>query len=319
MTEELLTEIARQLNSADNIGVVCHIRPDGDALGSAAALVTALQNAGKNAWLLCEEPAPQRLQFLPALQGVSTALPPSPVDLFVSCDCADISRLGVFGPAYARFKGPTINIDHHISNTRYAKINCVCECPATCQILPDVLAAANLPITGEIADLLAMGLLTDSGNFAHQDVTGRTFRVAAELRERGADFNRLNYMLFDRQEKRRALLFARVLASMRFCLEDRLAFLTVTQADFAATDTDKSLTEGFVDYPLTIDGVEVSVAVMEVKRGQYKISLRSKRADVNAVASSFGGGGHVLASGCMLFGEYEEVIDRLTYAVSQQL
>ena len=75
MTEELLTEIARQLNSAENIGVVCHIRPDGDALGSAAALVTALQNAGKKAWLLCEEPAPQRLQFLPALQGVSQIFP----------------------------------------------------------------------------------------------------------------------------------------------------------------------------------------------------------------------------------------------------
>ena len=87
----------------------------------------------------------------------------------------------------------------------------------------------------------------------------------------------------------------------------------------AETDTDKSHTEGFVDFALTIEGVEVSVAVLEVKRGQYKISLRSKRANVNAVASEFGGGGHVLASGCMLFGEYEEVIDRLSYAVSKQL
>ena len=79
------------------------------------------------------------------------------------------------------------------------------------------------------------------------------------------------------------------------------------------------MTEGFVDYPLTIDGVEVSIALLEMKKGQYKASLRSKRADVNAVASTFGGGGHVLASGCMLFGEYEEVVERLTYAVYQHI
>ena len=79
------------------------------------------------------------------------------------------------------------------------------------------------------------------------------------------------------------------------------------------------MTEGFVDYPLTIDGVEVSIALLEMKKGQYKASLRSKRADVTAVASTFGGGGHVLASGCMLFGEYEEVVERLTYAVYQHI
>ena len=106
---------------------------------------------------------------------------------------------------------------------------------------------------------------------------------------------------------------------MRFCLDDRLVFLTVTQKDFAETDTEKSQTEGFVDFPLSIEGVEASIALMEVKRGQYKASLRSKRINVNAVASEFGGGGHILASGCMLFGEYEEVIERLTYAVYKQL
>ena len=80
------------------------------------------------------------------------------------------------------------------------------------------------------------------------------------------------------------------------------------------------MTEGFVDYPLTIDGVEVSVALMEMKPGQYKASLRSKGAvNVNSVAATFGGGGHVLASGCMLYGEYEEAIERLTYAVYQHL
>jgi phosphoesterase RecJ-like protein len=83
---------------------------------------------------------------------------------------------------------------------------------------------------------------------------------------------------------------------------------------------DNGMTEGFVDFPLNVDGVEVAAAVMEVKFRQYKVSLRSKEyADVNKIAGSFGGGGHVRAAGCMLFGDLEEVMDKLSFVVSQYL
>ena len=320
MTDNALTSIVKQLKDARAIAVFCHVRPDGDALGSGLALVTALKSAGKTACMLCEEAAPDRLKILPAMDDVCTVLPQGVTfDLLVSVDCADLTRLGTFASFFKKFRGTTINIDHHISNDRFASINYVCECTATCEIIPDVLRAAGLPLTKDIADLLALGLLTDSGNFSHQDVTQNTFAIAAELRAAGADFPAISYAMFSRQTKNRALLYVRVLNSMRFCLDDRLVFLTVTQNDFRETDTDKSQTEGFVDFPLSIDGVEVSIALMEVKQGQYKASLRSKRISVNAVASEFGGGGHILARGCMLFGEYEEVIERLTYAVYKQL
>lgn len=320
MTESTLARIVSQLNSAMAVGVICHVRPDGDALGSGLALVLALKNAGKDAYMLCEEPAPERLKIFPALSDVSTSLPAGvDFDLLISVDCADLTRLGTFAQAFRKFKGNTINIDHHISNDKFAKINYVRDCTATCEIIPEVLKAVGMPIDRDIANLLTMGLLTDSGNFSHQDVSANTFAVAAELRAAGADFAGIGYEMFTRQSKNRAMLYVRVLNSMRFCLDDRLVFLTVTQKDFAETDTDKSQTEGFVDYPLSIEGVEVSIALMEVKKGQYKASLRSKRISVNAVASEFGGGGHILASGCMLFGEYEEVIERLTYAVYKQL
>ena len=110
------------------------------------------------------------------------------------------------------------------------------------------------------------------------------------------------------------------MGNIRFALGDRLTFIVTTQDDLAKTGADKSVTEGFVDFPLTVDGVEVSVSMMEVKKRQYKISLRSKgKVNVNAVASAFGGGGHILASGCMLSGELEEVIEKVTYAVYQNL
>lgn len=108
--------------------------------------------------------------------------------------------------------------------------------------------------------------------------------------------------------------------NIRFALDDKLTFILTTQDALKETGADKSMTEGFVDFPLTIDGVEVSVSLLEVKKRQYKISLRSKgTVNVNAVASTFGGGGHILASGCLLGGLLEEVIEKLTYAVSLAL
>lgn len=322
MNNSNLAEIAAVLKNANTVAIACHVRPDGDALGSGLALCIALKNAGKTAYMLCEEAPPERLKIFPAMELTYTQLPEEVgvPDLFVAVDSAEVNRIGVFASQFQTFKGTTLNIDHHISNPRYAKYNYVLpDSTATCEIMPEIFEAAGFEITKEIADLLALGLLTDSGNFTHNDVSAKTFSVAAKLKECGADISSIGYLMFTHQIKGRALLYARVISRMRFTLDDKLVFLTVTQKDFEETGTDKSQTEGFVDYPLSIDGVQVSIALMEVKSNQYKVSLRSREADVNAVASQFGGGGHVLASGCMLFGDYEEVIERLTYAVYQQL
>lgn len=322
MKNNSLSEIAAVLKAANCIAVACHVRPDGDALGSAFGISKALQNAGKKAYMLLEEAPPERLSILPGMDAYYTALPVklTEIDLLITVDCAEESRVGGLGIDYTQFKGKTLNIDHHVSNQGFAKYNYVLsDSTATCEILPSVLQAAGFEITKEIADLCALGLLTDSGNFSHKDVSANTYRVAALLKDCGADLYGIGYKMFSCQSKARSMLYRRVLNSMRFVLEDKLVFMTVTQKDFEETGTDKSQTEGFVDYPLSIEGVEVSASIMEVKKNQYKVSLRSLRADVNAVAATFGGGGHKLASGCMLCCEYEEVIDRITHAVYQQL
>ena len=316
-----VAEIAAILKNANTVAVACHVRPDGDALGSGLALCLALKNAGKSAYMLCEEEPPERLKIFPAMEGTYRAIPDGVTpDLFVAVDSAELSRIGIFASQFAAFNGDTINIDHHVSNPRYAKYNYVLpESTATCEIMAEIFDAAGFDITKDVADLLALGLLTDSGNFTHNDVSAKTLTVAAKLKECGADLSGIGYLMFTHQTKGRALLYARVINHMRFELDDKLVFLTVSQKDLEETGTDKSQTEGFVDFPLSIEGVEVSISLMEVNKMQYKASLRSKRIDVNAVASRFGGGGHKLASGCMLFGEYEEIIERLRYAVYQQL
>lgn len=320
MTDSSLALICEQLKNAENIALFCHARPDGDALGSGLGLLVALRRNGKNAVMCCEDKPPEKFAFLPEMSFVSCELPKDTAfDTFISVDSSDPYRLGAFSSVFQSFKGKTINIDHHISNKRFADLNYVIECSATCEIMPEIFDFAGFEIDEEIANLLMLGLICDSGNFTHNDVTEKTFYVASELRLKGADVNKINYNVFSRQTKTRALLFGKVLSCLRFALDDRLAFIVIP-LDELKDVTDKSITEGFVDFPLTIDGVEVSVSMLEVKKRQYKISLRSKgTVNVNAVAATFGGGGHVLASGCMLTGDKEEVIDKITYAVYQNL
>lgn len=315
-----IDEVVKLLNNSKKVGIFCHARPDGDALGGMLALTLALRNAGKYAVAFCEDEPPEKYCFLTVMKEVKTSFQSDGYDLLISVDCADSTRMGSFTKAYEKFKGATLNIDHHISNTWFAKYNYVVECPASCQILSDIFEKAQFEITAEIANLLMLGLITDTGNFIHSDVTAKTFRTAAILREKGADVQAINYQMFQRQPRARAELYGRVMRNIHYAHGDKFAYIVISAKDLKESGADKSMTEGFVDFPLTIDGVEVSAALLEFKEGQYKTSLRSKgKVNVNAVASSFGGGGHILASGCMLFGSLEEVIDKLTYAVYQNL
>lgn len=315
-----LTEIFEKMKKAKTVAVFCHVRPDGDAIGSGLAITLALRNMGKRAYMCCEDLPPKNFSFLTETQNVMCELPHEEVDTFICCDCADISRLGIFSKDFQRFKGETINIDHHISNIGYAKTNYVEVCPATSEIVTELFRVNNVEITKPIANLLMLGIITDSGNFTHNDVSERTYMSAAILRKAGADPNIINYNLFSRQPKARALVYGGVMSKMRFALDDKLAIIVITKTDMEKLDNDKSLTEGFVDFPLSIDGVEVSVSLLEFKNEQYKTSLRSKGAvNVNKVAAAFGGGGHILASGCMLFGSLEEVVEKITLEVYRNI
>lgn len=316
-----LQEISNQLKRAKKIAIICHARPDGDALGSGMGLCLALENAGKQAYMICEEPTPEKFNFLEDIKRIYNVMPcpVSEFDLLISVDCADASRMGAFAYDFLRFRGITLNIDHHVSNTSFAKYNYVINCSATCEIIPEVLDCANIQITQNAANFLMLGLITDSGNFTHQDVSEKTFTVAARLRALGANVCDINYNMFQKQPLQRALLYARVINKMLFELDGRVVFLPISAYDMKTTGADRTMTEGFVDFPLTITGTEISVAIMETGKYQYKVSMRSKYWNVSEIASKFGGGGHMLASGCMMFGELDGVIQELIETIEQAI
>jgi phosphoesterase RecJ-like protein len=299
-----------------------HMRPDGDAFGSSLALSTALDFLKTPNQVCVESDIPSNLTFIEGIQTVQKQ-PTFAYDLLITLDCSDEQRLGALSDELLtakRKKIDTINIDHHVSNTRFAKYNYVRECAANCMNVAALIEYMGAPFDKKTAEYLMIGLLTDSGNFSHDDVTEETLLLAAKLVKAGVDIRYYNYNLFKKQPKARAALFGRTMSGIRYYHDNRFGVIVVTKAAMEKCGADHGMTEGFVDFPLNVDTVEVAASLLEVKKGQYKISLRSKTyADVNKIAGVYGGGGHVRAAGCMLFGDVEDILDRLSYTVSQYL
>ena len=317
-----LQQIAARIKQAKSVLIMTHMRPDGDAIGGALALSTALDFFKIPNQVCDESDIPSNLAFVEGVGNIRKA-PQGTYDLVVTVDCSDEQRLGQLSEEYfiaKRKKIDTVNIDHHVSNTRYAKYNFVENCAANCMHIATLIEYMGAPFDKSMAEYLLLGLLTDSGNFSHDDVKEEGLLLAAKLVKAGADIHYLNEMLFKSQPKARALLYARTMSGMRFYHDNRFAAIVVSKKNMDECGADIGMTEGFVDFPLSIDTVEVAASLLEVKKGQYKISLRSKTyADVNRLAGCYGGGGHVRAAGCMLFGDLEDVLDRLSYTVSQYL
>ncbi len=316
-----LQQIAYVIKNLKSATIFTHTRPDGDTLGSALALYHALKQLNIRCEICNDCAIPEKFSFLEEVKNI-VKTPTFDAEAYIAVDSSDENRLGTLCDVFLQGarKKITVNIDHHISNTKYAKFNFVRTRAANCQNMADLMPLLGVTLNKDIADALLLGLLTDSGNFSHSDVDGDTFRTAAILADAGADINAVNYNMFKKQSKARAALYGDTMSAIRYLLDDKLAIITITREGLEKYNTDQSVTEGFVDFPLSVDGVEVAAAILEVKHRQYKISLRSKgKANVNAIASVFGGGGHILASGCMMFGELEEIIDKLRYTVSQYL
>lgn len=314
-----IEEIARLLKSKKSAVIFTHMRPDGDTIGSGMALGRALSICGLECEVVNEGEIPEKFAFLPAVREIKRR-PSIDAELYIAVDTSAENRLGLLEQTFraGAKRKIAVNIDHHVSNTLYAKYNFVRGRASNAENISELILALGVEIKGEIADFLMLGMVTDTGGFSHSDVNGATFRAAACAADGGADVHRIAYETMERQTKERAQMFLGVVSHLRFLSQDTLAIALITLEELKRFCLKPDATEGIVDFALAIDCVEVSVSLLEVKKGQYKASFRSKgKVDVNAVARTFGGGGHILASGCMFFGEIEEIYDKIRYAVWQ--
>lgn len=311
-----LEDLCKNLKKEKSVAIISHIRPDGDTIGSSLGLLFALRKLNIKAKVYCGDNIPAKFSYLSGYEEFSSQELEKDITAIISVDCADTGRLGVYEQAFIGFQN-TYNIDHHISNTRFAKYDFVEEHSANAENVLALIKLLNVEIDGNISNALATGIITDSGNFRHKNVTENTLKSATELFSLGADFHNIIFHTFNEQRKERAKLFAITMDRIRYYLDDKFAVGIVRLADFEKTGAYQDETEGFIDFIMGIKGVKVGAMVMETEPNKYKISFRAETADVNYVASTFGGGGHVLASGCRINGDLEEVIDKITFAVSR--
>ena len=294
--EKLFKKAWEKIKNSDNIVLIAHINPDGDALGSSLSLYPILKEMKKNVKVFnATKPLPQYLDFLPGFEKITNRLPKK-TDLMISFDCGSFDRLGI------EEKPPfLINIDHHISNTKYGDINIIDpKAASSSQVVYNLLKKNDIKIEKDSAICLYTALVTDTGSFQYESVNEKVFEFAADMVRCGVKPDFVAKMLFQRDRLSRLRLLAKAYDTIELCCEGKVAFVEVTKEMMEITGAIKEDTDTIVNSIRAIASVEVACLLREEDEG-IKISLRSKNyADVSKIAVKYGGGGHIKAAGATI-------------------
>jgi phosphoesterase RecJ-like protein len=297
--------VVARLRSARRVLAICHENPEADALGSALAVSLLVEAAGGVATPVCADPVPAMYSFLPGMERFLQQ--PDPVidyDLLVVGDCGELERIGPVLQTHAELFGrvPILDIDHHISNRHFGAFDWVDPASsATCEMITLLAWRMGVPLSaggGMLAAALAAGVVMDTGNFQHPNVTPRTLVVAAALREAGAPLSEIARRLYRSKPNTQLCLFGRVLARMESDLDGRLVWSTLELADLTACGSLPAESEGLVDLLGQSETSEAAILFKEAD-GETRVSVRTRDGGVDATVLTgfFGGGGHARAAG----------------------
>ncbi len=327
-----LEQIARALESVDDICICGHVSPDGDCIGSQLALAAALAHHGKrvSCVLAKNEPIDVGLAFLPgahdlvpasrfaSADGASDAQPYR-FQAFVCVDVPTAERLGADAALLHAAADLTITVDHHAVPERMSDLSFTDpEAAATCELVWQIAGYLDAR-TSDVALCAYTGLVTDTGGFRYQNVTAQTLRTGAEMLEAGAVAHVVASEVF--QGRSLASLKLEALAVERACMLDEgqgvVSWLSLD--DFSRFGATKADAEPIVNALRSIRGVRVACMLRE-QNGAVRASLRSKDAtDVSAIARRYDGGGHTAAAGCTLHCSMEEAIRALSADIEEAL
>ena len=295
------------LEDASSWVIFSHAKPDGDSIGSSAALFEAGLALGKRVCWLGVDPVPSNYLFLPHVEEYVTQKKygfDSRDDLYIFLDSANEGR-GIEGFEERPPEAVVLNVDHHEDNTGFGTLNCVDKgASSTSELLWRIMAAANWPITRTIAECLYTGAATDTGWFSYSNTTSLTHLMVADLMDRDVDPSRIDSCVHHNRSIERMRLWG--LAFMRIFRwgdSSQFAMTWLTRRDFTVVNAHPADTESLVNQMLMIRGVGFAVLLTEDDdTGQVKGSFRSKGGAVAAasVARALGGGGHPKAAGAYL-------------------
>ncbi|MGL5416679.1 MAG: DHH family phosphoesterase [Clostridium sp.] len=321
-----LKDVAKKILEAKKIGISYHVSPDGDAMGSALALLNGLRYLGKDAYIISKDVIADNLEFLSLGKEVdgNTVSPKQGTDLVVVVDCGNFERISA---DLSFYKGFLINVDHHISNDEYGNLNYVdVKAASTGEIIFELLNILSInfnektDILNKIGTCLYTTIVTDTGSFRHSNVTERTHNIASKLIGVGVDNTEIYRNLFDNRKMRKLNLMGYAFETARLYFDDKVIVVGLSEDILKKYDCEQEDTSDVIGNLLSVKGVEVAVLLKETADGT-KASLRSKNDfDVRRVAECFGGGGHVKASGVMQKGVYlEDAKENLLEKIESEL
>lgn len=318
--------------------VTTHVRPDGDALGTSAALVLGMRQAGIDAEVLLLSRLPRKYAFIfhdnkivhhewneDASADASTASAREFLARFDALLVADTGTWSQLPGLRERIEGwaaPKFVLDHHLTQENWATEKLVITAAAAAaEIAAELIEQWGLKIDAAMATALFVAIASDTGWFQFSNTRPYTLRLAARLIEAGVDTDTMYQLLYQNERAERVALQTRAQQSLELLKDGRLAVMRVRKRDFEETRADVPDTENLINIPLQIRTVEVSLLFTEPKEpGPIRVSLRSKgQVDVARFAESFSGGGHARAAGLKVAGTLEEVHDRVVAAMEREM
>ena len=313
------TDIRDAILARQRFLITSHAKPDGDSIGSQLAMAYALEAMGKDVRLVNADPAPLHYMEFPGLDRIEIArsVERSDADAVIVMESGDLKRTGVDG-LDGRF---TINIDHHQGNTFYGSLNWVDESAAACgEMVFDLIAALDVPLTIEIATHVYLAILTDTGSFHYGNITPKTFEICRRTVEAGVNPGAMARRVFDQNSFGKLRLIGALLAEMDLVADGRLAVMYLNDDIMNATGTTYNDTEGLINLPLTAREIQAVVFFKLGADGDIHVSMRSKYdVDVRSIAARHGGGGHKNAAGFKVKGPVDAVRDGILRELSDAI
>ncbi len=305
------------LQAQSSFVITSHIRPDGDAIGSALGLMHLLEAMGKRVSVVFIDPIPPSLDFLVGRERISRTFPAADAAIFLECDSIERSCIdrGEYEASPPRI---TINIDHHRSGREFADFNWIDpEAAAVGCMIYELAIVAGVEISPAMADCLYTAILTDTGSFNYPGTTAATFAMAEHLVRSGTDPHRIAAEVYFSNSASKVRLLGVALSHIQ--IEGAVSWSHVTLEEMERVGASVEDCEGVANHLIGIEGVEAAVFLRETQEpDQIRLSLRSRRTlDVSVIAERFGGGGHKTASGCSMEGTLAEVTRRIVDDLSR--
>lgn len=315
----MIKEILAAISAGKKFLITAHVRLDGDALGSELALYLMLRDLGKEAVIYNQDATPEHYRFLPAAEHIVHDLKHiERYDVGFVLDCSELDRVGKISADVVRIK-TLINIDHHVSNGGFCKLKLLDpKASSTGELLYRLMRKMRVKLTKDICTNLYAAILTDTGGFRYSNTHQETLWAAGDLVEGGADPQWISENIYESDPPAKLQLLSKVLKTLTLDMGTRTASLTVTRKHLQDAGASMEHTDGFIDIPRTVKGIDIAMLYTQMGEKQFKLSLRSKgKVNVEKIARQFGGGGHVNAAACRIDGNIHEIKQRVLEAVKE--